>query len=186
MKRAFDIILVIILLIIFAIPMLLIAIAVRLTSEGPVIYWSHRFGYNNAIFSMPKFRSMKLNTPITESHLLTNSEDFLTPVGRFIRRTSLDELPQLFSILKGDMSFVGYRPVLTYNEHLNKLRTKYKIYQMMPGLTGWAQVNGRDTLPTTEKIELEVEYMKNYSLWFDLKILLMTLLKVLKKENVLH
>ena len=151
--------------------MLLIAIAVRVTSSGPVLYWSRRVGQWNAIFEMPKFRTMHINAPVMATHKIKNPNEFLTPIGGFLRRNSLDELPQLFSIFKSDMSFVGPRPALFNQDDLVALRTEYGVETLMPGLTGWAQINGRDDLPIPEKVKLDVEYMERQSFWFDLKIL---------------
>ena len=186
MKRIFDLIVAGSLLIALLIPMLLIFLLVRMTSIGPVFYWSKRIGKNNKIFKMPKFRTMRNNTPPVATHLISNAEAFLTPIGGFLRRTSLDELPQLFSILNGDMSFVGPRPALFNQDDLITLRTEKGVIQLMPGLTGWAQVNGRDELSIPEKVELDVEYMKRKSYWFDMKILWMTFLNVIRKDGVSH
>ena len=166
--------------------MLIVAILVRLTSAGPALYWSDRVGRDNAIFRMPKFRSMRMNTPALATHLMSNAETFLTPIGGFLRRHSLDELPQLFSVLRGDMSIVGPRPALFNQDDLIALRTKQGVDRLVPGITGWAQVNGRDDLSISEKIELEVEYMHKKSFWFDLKILWLTFLKVINRKGVSH
>jgi len=166
--------------------MLIIAILVRLTSAGPALYWSDRIGRDNAIFRMPKFRSMRMDTPVVATHLMSDAETFLTPIGGFLRRYSLDELPQLYSVLKGDMSFVGPRPALFNQDDLIALRTKQGLDRLVPGITGWAQINGRDDLSIPEKIELEVEYMHKKSFWFDLKILWLTLLKVINRKGVTH
>ena len=166
--------------------MLVVAILVRLTSAGPALYWSDRIGRDNAIFRMPKFRSMRMNTPALATHLMSNAETFLTPIGGFLRRHSLDELPQLFSVLRGDMSIVGPRPALFNQDDLIALRTKQGVDRLLPGITGWAQVNGRDDLSISEKIELEVEYMHKKSFWFDLKILWLTFLKVINRKGVSH
>lgn len=168
------------------IPMLAIAILIRMTSQGPVLYWSDRIGQENKIFSMPKFRSMRIDTPTVATHLLDEPDYFLSPVGGFLRRFSLDELPQLWSILKGDMSFVGPRPALFNQDDLITLRTEQGVDQLIPGLTGWAQVNGRDELPVPEKVKLDVEYMGRQSFWFDMRILWMTFLKVVNREGVSH
>ena len=186
MKRLFDLILVTILIMIFLVPMLFIMLAIRLTTKGPALYWSDRVGLANSIYKMPKFRSMKIDTPEVATHLMSNPEEFLSPIGRFLRRTSLDELPQLFSILKGDMSFVGPRPALFNQDDLIALRSENDLDKLIPGLTGWAQVNGRDDLSIPEKVLLEVEYMSNKSFWFDLKILWLTLLKVINRKGVSH
>ena len=168
------------------IPMLIIAVAVRVTSFGPVLYWSDRVGQGNVIFKMPKFRTMLLDTPTVATHLMTSHEKFLTPIGKFLRRASLDELPQLFSILKGEMSFVGPRPALFNQNDLIAFRTKNGVDQLLPGLTGWAQVNGRDELTIPEKVSLDMEYVEKQSFWFDLKILWLTCLKVIHKDGVSH
>ena len=166
--------------------MLLVGALVRITSPGPALYWSDRVGRNNVIFKMPKFRSMRLNTPTVATHLLTNPGQYLTPVGGCLRKSSLDELPQLLSILKGDMSFVGPRPAL-FNQHdLVKLRTEMNVHLLVPGLTGWAQVNGRDELPIPHKVALDVEYLQRQSALFDIRILFLTALKVLRRDGVSH
>ena len=186
MKRLFDLILVTILIMILLVPMLFIMLAIRLTSKGPVLYWSDRVGFANIIYKMPKFRSMRIDTPEVATHLMSNPEEFLSPIGRFLRRTSLDEIPQLFSILKGDMSFVGPRPALFNQDDLIALRLENGLDKLIPGLTGWAQVNGRDELSIPEKVALEVEYMQKKSFRFDLKILWMTFLKVINNQGVSH
>ena len=186
MKRIFDLVVGSLLLAMLVIPMLLIAVMVRVTSEGPVLYWSNRIGQKNVIFRMPKFRTMQLDTPSVATHLMTTPGDFLSPIGGFLRRNSLDEFPQLFSILKGEMSFVGPRPALFNQDDLIALRNEKGVDQLVPGLTGWAQVNGRDELPIPEKVELDVEYMERRSFWFDMKILWMTFLKVVKRVGVSH
>jgi len=186
MKRLFDLILAIILVIVLLLPMLLIMLAIRLTSKGPALYWSDRIGFDNSTFKMPKFRSMRLDTPQVATHLMRSPDKFLSPIGRFLRKTSLDELPQLLSILKGDMSFVGPRPALYNQEDLITLRSDYGLHKLLPGLTGWAQVNGRDNLSIPEKVMLEVEYMNKKSFWFDLKILWFTFLKVINRKGVSH
>ena len=162
------------------------ALAIRLTSPGPILYWSDRVGRHNKIFNMPKFRSMRIDTPAVATHLLQDPVQWLTPIGPFLRKTSLDELPQLWSILIGDMSLVGPRPAL-FNQHdLIELRTQAKVHELLPGLTGWAQVNGRDELPIQEKVKLDAEYLHRQSLWFDLRILWMTMIKVLNRDGVAH
>jgi len=186
MKRLFDITFSIILIIIVFIPIIIIAFSVRLSSKGRVIYWSKRVGVNNKIFSMPKFRSMKEDTPAMATHLMTEPEEYLTLIGGFLRRSSLDELPQLFSILIGDMSFVGPRPALFNQYDLIELRSQKGIDALVPGLTGWSQVNGRDTLHILEKIKFEVEYLEKQSFVFDLKVLWLTLLKIISKADVSH
>ena len=186
MKRLFDLIAGFVLLFLLITPMVVIAILVRVTSRGSVLYWSDRVGRKNKIFKMPKFRSMRVNTPAVATHLLNDPDIYLSPIGGFLRRTSLDELPQIWSILKGDMSFVGPRPALFNQDDLIALRTEYGVDKLVPGLTGWAQVNGRDELPIPEKVALDVEYMQRQSFWFDLKILWMTFLKVIKRDGVSH
>ena len=168
------------------VPLMLLIAAVRLTSKGPALYWSYRVGKNNKIFKMPKFRSMRIDTPALATHLLNNPDSYLSPIGGFIRRTSLDELPQLFSVLKGDMSFVGPRPALFNQEDLIALRSKEGVDKLLPGITGWAQVNGRDELSISDKVALDVEYLNRQSFWFDVKILWMTFLKVVKRDGVSH
>ena len=186
MKRLFDLILSTILIIILLVPVLFIMLAIRLTSKGPALYWSDRVGFDNSIYKMPKFRSMSEETPEVATHLMSNPDKFLSPIGRFLRRTSLDELPQLFSIIKGDMSFVGPRPALFNQNDLITLRSENGLDKLLPGLTGWAQVNGRDELSIPDKVALEVEYMKKKSFWFDLKILWMTFLKVINNQGISH
>ena len=186
MKQLFDLMLSAILLILLSLPMLLTAIAVHLTSKGPALYWSDRVGLGNMIFKMPKFRSMRVDTPAVATNLMTDPNTFLTPIGAILRRSSLDELPQLFSVLKGDMSFIGPRPALFNQDDLIALRTEQGVDQLMPGITGWAQVNGRDELPIPKKVVLDVEYLLRQSFWFDLRILWMTFLKVVRRESVVH
>ena len=186
MKRTFDLFFSVMLFILLSISMLLVAIAIRLTSKGPSLYWSDRVGRNNKIFKMPKFRSMLTRTPAVATHLLDNPDAYLSPIGGFLRSTSLDELPQLFSVLKGDMSFVGPRPALYNQDDLITLRTEKGVDKLLPGITGWAQVNGRDELSIPDKVELDVEYLNRKSFWFDIKILWMTFLKVIKRDGVSH
>jgi len=186
MKRLFDLTLALIATCILFIPIIITAILVKLTSKGSALYWSDRMGKNNHIFRMPKFRSMKLDTPAVATHLLKDPKSVLTPVGDFLRKSSLDELPQIWSILKGDMSFVGPRPALFNQDDLIALRTEKAVHELVPGLTGWAQVNGRDELPIPQKVELDVEYIQRQSLWFDIKIIWMTFMKVLKKDGISH
>jgi len=186
MKRIFDLLLGVAILVLLVAPMLLISIAVRLSSKGPALYWSDRVGKNNKIFKMPKFRSMLTDTPAVATHLLDNPDTYLSPIGGFLRHSSLDELPQLFSVLKGDMSFVGPRPALFNQEDLITLRTEKGVDKLLPGITGWAQVNGRDELSIPDKVELDVEYLNRQSFWFDMKILWMTFLKVIKRDGVSH
>ncbi len=186
MKRLFDLILGILATIALLLPVILVAIAVRITSKGPALYWSDRVGRNNTIFKMPKFRSMRVGTPAVATHLLANPESVLTPIGSFLRKSSLDELPQLWSILVGDMSFVGPRPALFNQDDLVALRTEYGVHQLVPGLTGWAQVNGRDELPIPVKVNFDVEYLQRQSIGFDLYILWLTFVKVLRRDGVTH
>lgn len=186
MKRSFDVVVVCMALLLLLIPIIIVSLLVRLTSSGPVLYWSDRVGQNNQIFKMPKFRSMLTGTPPVATHLLRNPDAYLTPIGGFLRKSSLDELPQLWSIIRGDMSLVGPRPAL-FNQHdLIDLRTRAGAHVLLPGLTGWAQINGRDELPIPQKVALDVEYLHRRSFFFDLKIILLTALKVLKRDNVTH
>jgi O-antigen biosynthesis protein WbqP len=186
MKRVFDLFTGVILLSSLALVLLFIAIAIRRTSKGSVLYWSDRVGKNNKIFKMPKFRSMLTDTPAVATHLLDNPDAYLSPIGGFLRRSSLDELPQLFSVLKGDMSFVGPRPALFNQEDLIALRKEKGVDKLLPGITGWAQVNGRDELSIPDKVALDAEYLNRQSFWFDMKILWMTFLKVMKRDGVSH
>lgn len=185
-KRLFDLVLGLVATTIMLVPVSLVALLVRLTSPGPALYWSDRIGRQNRIFKMPKFRSMRMGTPAVATHLLANPKAHLTPIGSFLRKSSLDELPQLWSILMGDMSFVGPRPAL-FNQHdLIELRTQKGVHTLVPGLTGWAQVNGRDELPIPQKVELDAEYLQRQGFWFDIKILWLTFLKVVKRDGVSH
>ncbi len=186
MKRLFDITCSLIALMFLAIPLLLVAALVKMTSPGRVLYWSDRVGRDNTIFKMPKFRTMKVNTPAVATHLMTNPDQYLTPIGKFLRKSSLDELPQLLSILKGDMSFVGPRPALFNQDDLVSLRTQKGIHALVPGLTGWAQINGRDELPIPVKVGFDEYYLKHRSFLVDLKILFLTFFKVLRKEGITH
>ena len=186
MKRFFDLLLAVMVLMFLAPIMLLVAIVVRFSSKGPALYWSDRVGKNNVIFKMPKFRSMLIETPDLATHLLDRPDSYLSPIGGFLRRSSLDELPQLFSVLKGDMSFVGPRPALFNQDDLISLRTEEGVEKLLPGITGWAQVNGRDDLSIPDKVDLDIEYLNNQSLWLDMKILWMTLLRVIKSDGVHH
>jgi O-antigen biosynthesis protein WbqP len=186
MKRAFDILLGCLAVLLLFVPVLLVMTAVRLTSKGPALYWSDRVGRNNVIFKMPKFRSMRVGTPTVATHLLADARSHLTPIGSFLRKSSLDELPQLWSILAGDMSFVGPRPALFNQQDLIALRTEQGVHTLVPGLTGWAQVNGRDELPIPEKIKLDVVYLQRQSLCFDVRILWLTFVKVLRRDGVSH
>ena len=186
MKRLFDLILALCAAVVLVLPVAVVAVAVRLTSAGPALYWSDRVGRGNKIFKMPKFRSMRVGTPAVATHLLADAKSHLTPIGSFLRKSSLDELPQLWSILVGDMSFVGPRPAL-FNQHdLIALRTQHGVHELVPGLTGWAQVNGRDELPIPDKVKLDVEYLQRQSLWFDIRILWLTFVKVLRRDGVSH
>jgi len=186
MKRLFDLILGLCAAAVLALPILVVAILVRVTSTGPALYWSDRVGKGNAIFRMPKFRSMRIGTPAVATHLLQDPKVYLTPIGSFLRKSSLDELPQLWSILIGDMSFVGPRPALFNQDDLIALRTQSGVHELVPGLTGWAQVNGRDELPIPDKVKLDAEYLQKQSFWFDLWILWLTFLKVIKRDGVSH
>ena len=186
MKRLFDIVLLLLILPFLFAPMILIWILVRLTSKGPALYWSNRIGYRNTIFSMPKFRSMITETPTVATHLLDNPYQYLSPIGSLLRRTSLDELPQLWSVLKGDMSFVGPRPAL-FNQHdLIRARTEVGVDELLPGITGWAQIQGRDDISIKEKVQYDLAYLQHQSFWFDLKILFYTAAKVLRCSGVSH
>jgi O-antigen biosynthesis protein WbqP len=186
MKRVFDIFLGCLAALILFVPVLLVAIAVRLTSKGPALYWSDRVGRNNVTFQMPKFRSMRVGTPAVATHLLADARPHLTPIGSFLRKSSLDELPQLWSILAGDMSFVGPRPALFNQQDLMALRTEQGVHTLVPGLTGWAQVNGRDELSIPDKVKLDLAYLQLQSLWLDIRILWLTFVKVLKRDGVSH
>lgn len=186
LKRLFDLLLVIAAALVLAIPILLVTLLVRFTSAGPALYWSDRVGRYNKIFKMPKFRSMRVGTPAVATHLLADPDAYLTPIGSFLRKSSLDELPQLWSILAGDMSFVGPRPALFNQSDLIALRTQQGVDKLVPGLTGWAQINGRDELPIPKKVALDVVYLQNQSFWFDIKILFLTALKVILRDNVMH
>jgi O-antigen biosynthesis protein WbqP len=186
MKRIIDLLLGVMFFVILLVPMLLIYIAVRLSSEGPALYWSDRVGINHKIFKMPKFRSMLIDTPVIATHLLETPDSYLSPIGSFLRRLSLDELPQLYSVLKGDMSLVGPRPALFNQDDLTALRTEKGVDKLLPGITGWAQVNGRDESSIPDKVALDMEYFDRQSFWFDMKILGMTFLKVLKRDAVSH
>jgi O-antigen biosynthesis protein WbqP len=185
-KRIFDFCLSLMVCILLAVPIAVVALLVRITSPGPSIYWSDRVGRNNNLFKMPKFRSMRVGTPAVATHLLENSGEYLTPIGSFLRKSSLDELPQLWNILKGDMSFVGPRPALFNQQDLIELRIKTGVHALMPGLTGWAQINGRDELPIPAKVALDVEYLHRQSLWFDIKIIFLTALKVVRRDGITH
>jgi len=186
LKRLFDLMAALVAMTFLFLPFVIVALLVKLTSQGPAIYWSERVGINNTIFRMPKFRTMLIDTPAVATHLLTNPDRYLTPIGKFLRKSSLDELPQLYNIIKGDMSFVGPRPALFNQEDLIALRTGKGIHTLMPGLTGWAQINGRDELPIPVKVSFDEYYLKNRSFHMDIKILLLTFSKVFKREGVSH
>lgn len=185
-KRVFDLLLALAAAVVLAVPVMLVALMVRLSSPGPALYWSDRVGRHNKIFKMPKFRSMRVGTPAVATHLLADPGAHLTPIGSFLRKSSLDELPQLWSILVGDMSFVGPRPALFNQYDLIELRTRFGVHELVPGLTGWAQINGRDELPIPDKVRLDVEYLQRQSLWFDIRILWLTFVKVLRRDGVTH
>lgn len=186
MKRAFDVTFALLAGLLLALPIALVALCVRWTSAGPALYWSDRVGRDNRLFRMPKFRSMRLDTPAVATHLLSDPDKYLTPVGSFLRKSSLDELPQLWSILKGDMSLVGPRPALFNQTDLIQARTQAGVHRLVPGLTGWAQINGRDELPIPQKVRLDAEYLDRHSFWFDLKILFLTAWRVLRRDGVTH
>jgi O-antigen biosynthesis protein WbqP len=186
MKRFVDLTLTFVTMLLLALPIIMVSVLVKLTSKGPILYWSDRVGKDNIIFKMPKFRSMKINTPVVATHLLSDPKSVLTPVGDFLRKSSLDELPQLWSIFKGHMSFVGPRPALFNQDDLIDLRTSKGVHKLVPGLTGWAQINGRDELPIPQKVALDVEYLHHQSLWLDIKIIWLTFIKVIKKDGVSH
>lgn len=186
MKRGFDVILACVLLVLLAPLLVCIWVLVRVTSPGPILYWSDRVGQGNRLFSMPKFRSMQVDTPAVATHLLEEPDRYLTPVGSFLRRTSLDEMPQLWSVLVGDMSFVGPRPALFNQDDLIALRTQHGVHELVPGITGWAQVNGRDELPIPDKVRLDVEYLRRRSFGFDIRILLLTMTSILLKKGISH
>ena len=186
MKRFFDIAVALILVALLAIPIIFIATLVKVTSKGPAFYWSDRVGRNNTIFTMPKFRTMRVDTPAVATHLLSDPDQYLTPIGVFLRKSSLDELPQLFSILNGDMSFVGQRPALYNQDDLIQLRSDAGVQELTPGLTGWAQINGRDELPISVKVEYDIYYLNNRSFLLDLEILWKTFFKIIKHEGISH
>lgn len=186
MKRALDLVLSFTAALIFFLPLLLLALLVKLTSKGPALYWSDRVGRNNQIFSMPKLRTMRVDTPVVATHLLSDPGQFLSPIGGFLRKSSLDEIPQLWCIIKGDMSIVGPRPALFNQHNLIELRTVEGVHRVRPGLTGWAQVNGRDELPIPEKVKLDVHYVQQQSLAFDLKVIMLTFVKVIRRDGIVH
>ncbi len=185
-KRFFDLLLTIPAVVVLLPIAAAVFVAVRLTSTGPALYWSDRVGMNNALFKMPKFRSMKIGTPAVATHLLTKADSHLTPIGSFLRKSSLDELPQLWCIIKGDMSIVGPRPALFNQDDLIALRMEHGVHTIKPGLTGWAQINGRDELPIPEKVALDLVYLQKQSIWLDIKIIALTALKVLRRDGVSH
>jgi O-antigen biosynthesis protein WbqP len=186
MKRLFDVCLVLVAMLLLLLPIVVVALLVRLTSVGPILYWSDRVGRFNQLFRMPKFRTMQVDTPAVATHLLANPAQFLTPIGSFLRKSSLDELPQLWSILKGNMSFVGPRPALFNQDDLIALRSEHGVDRLLPGLTGWAQINGRDELPIPVKVKLDVEYLHKQSFLLDVKIIFLTFLKVLRRDGIQH
>ena len=186
MKRLFDLWLALCAAVVLALPVAVVSVAVRLTSPGSALYWSDRVGRHNKIFRMPKFRSMRVGTPAVATHMLADAKSHLTPIGSFLRKSSLDELPQLWSILVGDMSFVGPRPALFNQDDLIAMRTEYGVHELVPGLTGWAQINGRDELPIPDKVKLDVEYLQRRSLWFDIRILWLTFVKVIRRDGITH
>ena len=186
MKRITDFLLASTALFVLSPVIAIVAIVIRITSPGPVLYWSDRVGRHNRLFKMPKFRSMRIDTPTVATHLLADPDAYLTPIGSFLRKSSLDELPQLWSILMGDMSFVGPRPALFNQGDLIALRTEHGVHELIPGLTGWAQVNGRDELPIPEKVGFDAEYLQRQSFWFDMKIIWLTAVKVLRRDGVVH
>ena len=184
--RAFNILLSLLMGLVMLIPYLIVCLLVKMTSPGPVIHWSKRIGKNNLIFLMPKFRTMRIDTPQVATHLLQNGQNYLTPIGSFLRKSSLDEIPQLWSVLKGEMNLVGPRPALYNQDDLKELRTKLGIHKLAPGVTGWAQINGRDELPIPVKVQFDKEYLERRSVWFDIKIICLTIFKVLKRSNIKH
>lgn len=186
MKRLFDFLLSMIASVIFFIPLCLLAVVVKATSKGPVLYWSDRVGRGNRIFSMPKLRTMRIDTPVVATHLLTDPKTFLTPIGGFLRKSSLDEIPQLWCIMRGDMSIVGPRPALFNQQNLIDMRTAQGVHLIRPGLTGWAQINGRDELPLPEKVKLDSDYLRRQSFGLDLKIIMLTALKVVRRDGIVH
>jgi O-antigen biosynthesis protein WbqP len=185
-KRLFDLLLALCAAVCLLVPIVVVALMVRMTSPGPALYWSERVGRYNRIFRMPKFRSMQMGTPAVATHLLRSPGSYLTPIGSFLRKSSLDELPQLWSIFRGDMSFVGPRPALFNQDDLVAQRTAVGVHVLVPGLTGWAQVNGRDELPIPDKVALDAEYLRRRSFWFDIRIIALTAIKVARRDNVTH
>jgi len=186
MKRFFDFGLALFASVVLIIPIAVVALLIKLTSKGPAVYWSNRVGRNNQIFRMPKFRTMQIDTPAVATHLLQDPSQYLTSIGPFLRKSSLDELPQLWSILCGDMSFVGPRPALFNQDDLISMRSTHQVHTLLPGLTGWAQINGRDEIPIPQKVELDVYYLQHHSFILDLRILMLTFLKVIRRADVSH
>lgn len=186
MKRALDLLLGISAALIFFLPFCLLALIVKLTSPGPALYWSDRVGRDNRVFSMPKLRTMRVDTPVVATHLLADPAQFLSPIGGFLRKSSLDEIPQLWCIIRGDMSIVGPRPALFNQHNLIEMRTNFGVHRIRPGLTGWAQVNGRDELPLPEKVKLDLHYVEQQSIGFDIKVILMTVVKVIRRDGIVH
>lgn len=186
MKRTFDLVITLIAVLLLCVPLIVISIFIKITSPGPILYWSDRVGKNNEIFRMPKFRSMRIETPEVATHLLESPDEYITRVGKFLRKTSLDEIPQLYNVLVGEMSLVGPRPALYNQDDLISLRTEKNVQSLKPGITGWAQVNGRDELEIPIKVQFDAEYLVNQSIFFDLKILLLTVYKVIKRDSVTH
>lgn len=186
MKRFFDIFSALIGIVLCALPFLMIVLVIRLTSKGPAVFWTKRIGKDNQFFMMPKFRSMYIDTPQVATHLLKDSKSHITPVGKFLRKTSLDEIPQLWSVLKGDMSLVGPRPALFNQDDLKEMRTAVGVHTLVPGVTGWAQINGRDEIALHKKVELDREYLEKQSFFFDLKIIFLTVYKVIAKKDIAH
>jgi len=186
MKRTLDLLIAVFLLILFAVPILLIGILIKLTSKGPILYWSDRVGIENRIFKMVKFRTMEISTPTVATHLLKNPDNFLTKMGNILRKTSIDELPQLVNIIKGDMSFVGPRPALFNQYDLIELRIRKNMHKLKPGITGWAQINGRDELKIPQKVEFDEYYLNNQTLFLDIKIIFISIIKVMQREGVHH
>lgn len=186
MKRFLDLLMGLAAAVFFIFPLLIAALLVKLTSKGPVLYWSNRVGRNNMIFSMPKLRTMRVDTPVVATHLLQHPDHYLTPIGSFLRKSSIDELPQLWCIMRGDMSVVGPRPALFNQQNLIDMRTEKGIHVIRPGLTGWAQINGRDELPIPKKVELDLYYLRRQSLAFDMKVIFLTVLKVVRRDGIAH
>ncbi|MBB5371095.1 MULTISPECIES: sugar transferase [unclassified Janthinobacterium] len=186
MKRFLDFSLGLLASLLFFIPFLILIVLVKLTSKGPALYWSNRVGRYNHLFSMPKLRTMRVDTPVVATHLLTNPDQFLTPIGGFLRKSSLDEIPQLWCILRGDMSIVGPRPALFNQQNLIDMRTEKGVHEIRPGLTGWAQINGRDELPIDQKVKLDLDYLQRQSLAFDIKVIALTVLKVVRRDGITH